>query len=94
MIAVHHRCKNYDSYRAERVKSLFNAEGHGERFDLELDADLDSQTWNIGAIIGPSGSGKTSIARELWGGSINLSAGWPADAPIIDAILPGKKETQ
>ena len=67
MISVHHRSKNYESYRAERVKSLFNAEGHGERFDLELDADVDSQSWNIGVIVGPSGSGKTSIARELWG---------------------------
>ena len=55
------------SYRAERVKSLFNAEGHGERFDLDIDADVDSQSWNIGVIVGPSGSGKTSIARELWG---------------------------
>ena len=56
-------------------------------------------------IVGPSGSGKTSIARELWGTNAKalvngasrakqelatLAAGWPGDAPIIDAVLPHK----
>ena len=36
-IEVHNRCSDFNSYRAARVKSLFNAES-GCNFDLEIDA--------------------------------------------------------
>lgn len=65
IIEVHNRVSDFNSYRAARVKSLFNAE-NGCNFDLEIDADL-SGDWNIGVVVGPSGSGKTSIGRVIFG---------------------------
>ena len=89
MIQVHNRCSDFSSYRAARVKSLFNAES-GCNFDLEAELPADDPGWKIGVIVGPSGSGKSSIGRQFWPGVgiSNLAAGWPADAPIVDAIAP------
>lgn len=86
-IAVNHRCDDFTTYRAARVKSLFNVET-GANFQLEADIDVESAPWQIGVIVGPSGSGKTSIGRALWGPGALYSPGWPADAPVIDAITP------
>jgi ABC-type transport system involved in cytochrome c biogenesis ATPase subunit/GNAT superfamily N-acetyltransferase len=80
------------SYRASRVKSLFNAtDDQATRFtlDAELDIDLDNGDWSIGVIAGPSGSGKTSLGRQLWGGDkLYTGDGWPHDKPIVDGIAP------
>lgn len=65
-VRVHHRCEDYESYRAARVKSLFNAES-GANFQLEAELPIDDQDWNLGLVLGPSGSGKTSIGRALFG---------------------------
>lgn len=87
-IAVHNRCSDFDSYRAARVKSLFNAES-GANFDLEAELPVDDPGWSLGLVVGPSGSGKTSIGRALWGGGHLYDAGnWPGDRPIVDAIAP------
>lgn len=87
-IEVHHRCSDFSSYRAARVKSLFNAES-GCNFDLSAEIPVDDDGWKLGLIVGPSGSGKTSIGRELFGPPAFYSdAGWPEDAPIVDAIAP------
>ena len=58
-IQIRNRCSDFNSYRAARVKSLFNAES-GCNFDLDADLDLSGE-WAIGVVVGPSGSGKTSI---------------------------------
>ncbi|AOJ05145.1 ABC transporter ATP-binding protein [Burkholderia mayonis] len=83
-LAVHHRCADSTSYRAARVKSLFNVDD-GRRFDLEADLPIDDQDWQIGVIVGPSGSGKTSLGKAI--GPLYAPA-WPARKPIIDAIAP------
>ena len=90
IIEINHTCADYKSYRAERVKSLFNAET-GYTWSAAADIPIDNMTWGIGLIVGPSGSGKTGI-----GGSIfpkvpihNLYSGWPEHSPIVDAIAPG-----
>lgn len=88
-ITVRNSCSEFNSYRAARVKSLFNCESGA---DFSLDAALpDDAGWKIGVIVGPSGSGKTSIGRLLWPevGIYDGDAGWPLDQPIIDAIAPG-----
>lgn len=66
MIEIHHRVSDFDSYRADRVKSLFNAE-NGCNFDLTIPGVDLSGDWSIGAVVGPSGSGKTSIGRQIFG---------------------------
>ena len=88
-INVHNRCSDFNSYRASRVKSLFNAES-GCNFDLTAELPADDLNWRIGLIIGPSGSGKSSIGRQFWSGVdiADLSDNWPEDAPVIDAIAP------
>lgn len=87
-IEVHNRVSDFNSYRAARVKSLFNAES-GCNFDLEIEADLDFG-WNIGVVVGPSGSGKTSIGKIIFGEDkiYDYHEGWAPDKPIIDCIAP------
>jgi len=89
-LEVRNRCSDFNSYRAARVKSLFNCES-GADFSLDADLPLDADDWQIGVIVGPSGSGKTSLGRTLWPdcGIYDGDHGWPEDKPIIDAIAPG-----
>lgn len=87
-IDIHNRCSDFNSYRAARVKSLFNAES-GCNFDLSADLPIDDSAWKLGVIVGPSGSGKTSIGKKLWGETVLYNPqDWPADKPIVDAICP------
>ena len=88
-IEVHNRVSDFTSYRAARVKSLFNAES-GCNFDLTIDGVDLTGAWNIGVVVGPSGSGKTSIGKQLFGGNriVDLAAGWSRELPIIDDIAP------
>lgn len=83
-INIQHRCTNFDSYRAARVKSLFNAE-NGHEVDIEANLPIENMDWKIGVIVGPSGSGKTSIGKKL---GLLYEPCWPKDQPIIDAIKP------
>ncbi|KQT17438.1 hypothetical protein ASG31_08485 [Chryseobacterium sp. Leaf404] len=87
-IEVNHSCKNFNSFRSEKVKSLFNAEsGHEWQHIAEL--PIEEEGWQIGLIVGASGSGKTSIGKSIWeNGIINLSEGWNPDLPIIEDIAP------
>lgn len=88
-IEVHNSVDDFNSYRAARVKSLFNAES-GCNFDLTIDnVDLSGE-WNIGVIVGASGTGKTSIGKTIFGENkiADLSCGWSYDKPIIDDIAP------
>ena len=87
-IDVRNRCSDFSSYRAARVKSLFNAES-GCNFDLTAELPIDDDGWKIGLVVGPSGSGKTSIGRKLFGGEAFYDPAWPDDCPIVDAIAPG-----
>lgn len=88
-ISVRNKCSEFDSYRAARVKSLFNCDS-GANFSLDADLPLEGKDWKIGVIVGPSGSGKTSIGRSIWPdvGIYDGDAGWPDDEPIVDAIAP------
>ena len=88
-IEIHNSVNDFNSYRAARVKSLFNAES-GCNFDLAIEnVDLSGE-WNVGVIVGASGSGKTSIGKQIFGENkiVNLSQGWSGDKPIIDDIAP------
>lgn len=90
-VTVRNRCSDFDSYRAARVKSLFNAES-GCNFSLDAELDIDDGEWKLGLIVGPSGSGKTSMGRQLFDGqSLYEPTGWPTDRPIVEAIAPEGK---
>lgn len=83
-IEIHHRCADFDSYRASTVKSLFNV-GSGANFDLTVDLPLHERDWQIGVIVWPSGSGKTSIGKKL---GKPYAPKWAKNAPIVDVINP------
>lgn len=87
-IEIHNHVDDFNSYRAARVKSLFNAE-NGCNFDLEATMDL-SGDWQIGVVVGPSGSGKTSIGKVIFGNDKihDYRKGWAHDKPIVDEIAP------
>lgn len=90
IIKVRNKTKDFNSYRAARVKSLFNAE-RGDKFNLDADIPHEEvDGWRIGLIVGPSGSGKTSIGKKIFEGVdiVDLYSGWPKDKPIVDAIGP------
>jgi ABC-type ATPase with predicted acetyltransferase domain len=84
-IQVRNNCADYNSYRAARVKSLFNCES-GANFSIDADLDIDDKDWKIGLIVGSSGSGKTSIGKQIFGDDKIYRPNWPRDEPIIDAI--------
>lgn len=88
-IDVKHECRNYDSFRAEKVKSLFNPES-GTVWTHTADLPVEDEGWQIGLIVGPSGSGKSSLGAQVLGADAlhDLYAGWPVDKPLIDCIAP------
>lgn len=45
-LEVRHVCSDYTSYRAARVKSLFNAE-KGCNFDLDAEIPVEGMEWNL-----------------------------------------------
>ena len=86
-IAVHHRPPEPDTYRAARVRSLFNA--NSAAVDIEADLPIEEGAWSLGVVVGPSGSGKSTIGRASWGPrAVYRPALWPKDAPIVEAIAP------
>lgn len=88
-IVIENSTKNFESYRAQRVKSLFNAED-GSSFKTEVNIDIDNMDWGIGLIVGASGSGKTSIGKHFFETNKiqDLYQGWDCSKPIVDCILP------
>lgn len=87
-VSVRNKCSDFKTYRAARVKSLFNVES-GADFSIDADLPVGEDGWKIGVIVGPSGSGKTSLGREVFGDGAMYDPSWPVDAPIVDAIAPG-----
>lgn len=90
IVNIHHTCTDFDSYRAERVKSLFNVETGA---DVKITADLPIESehwqdkdWQLGVIVGRSGTGKTSIGKQIWADTPIYNPTWQADKPIIDQI--------
>lgn len=88
-IKIENKTTDFESYRAQRVKSLFNADD-GSNFSREFDIDIDTLDWGIGLVIGASGSGKTSIGKQFFETNkmYDLYEGWDCSKPIIDCILP------
>ena len=86
-IAVNHRCTDFNSYRAARVKSLFNVES-GANVAIEAELPIDDADWKVGLIVGPSGSGKSSMGARIWGEEAIYRPSWPDRRPIVDAIAP------
>jgi len=88
-IEIKHTCSDYNSYRAARVKSLFNAD-NGHTWQHTADIPIEDMPWQIGLVVGPSGSGKTSVGSRIFQDTPihDLYAGWPSGVPIVEAIAP------
>lgn len=87
-VQVKHRCSDFNSYRAARVKSLFNAES-GCNWEHLADLPIEESDWSIGLIVGASGTGKTSIGQSMFkNGIYDLYSSWSSEKPIIDCIAP------
>jgi GNAT superfamily N-acetyltransferase len=78
----------YESYRAARVRSLFNvSESQGSSHRINVDFPIDEKDWSLGVIVGPSGSGKTTIGTRLFdGAAFHRGFDWDESKPIIDQI--------
>lgn len=89
-IGIRHESDRYDSFRANKVRSLFNPE-HGHVWEHTAEIPIEEIDWQIGLIVGRSGSGKTSIGERIFPDTPihDLYAGWRDDAPIVDCIAPG-----
>lgn len=81
-----------DSYRAARVRSMFNVEG-GEEATTEVSVDLpiDERPWRVGLVVGPSGSGKSTVGRAIFGAdAFHDGFAWSDSSPIVDEIGRGR----
>lgn len=89
IVSVRNQTSDFNTYRAARVKSLFNAE-RGDMFSLDVELPIENMEWQIGLIVGPSGTGKTSIGKSIFGNNkiIDLYEGWKGDVPIVENIAP------
>jgi GNAT superfamily N-acetyltransferase len=87
-LQVDQSCPPSRSYRAARVRSLFNVSADaGARFSCSVQLPTDEAGWQVGLIVGPSGSGKSSIGRRAWPGAYHEGFTWGPE-PIIDEIGP------
>ena len=84
-IDIHHQCTDHNSYRAARVKSLFNVD-QGANVHISADLPIEDNDWQIGVIVGGSGTGKTSIGKKLWPRTSTHNPKWDKTKPIIDQI--------
>jgi ABC-type glutathione transport system ATPase component len=91
IVEIKHQSKKFETFRAEKVRSLFNAE-NGHEWQHTANIPVDGDDWQIGLIVGPSGSGKTSIGKQIWPETAihDLYAAWDGTLPIIDNIAPDK----
>jgi ABC-type ATPase involved in cell division len=88
IVKISHKCDDFNSFRANKVKSLFNASNAYEWSHI-ADLPIDGDDWQIGLIVGPSGSGKSSIGKEVFNGEIyDIYSGWDNSKPIVDCIAP------
>lgn len=78
----------YSSYRAARVRSLFNvSEDQGSKHTVKVSLPIDEKEWQIGVVVGASGSGKTTLGKQLFGaGRLHQGFEWSREAPIIDEV--------
>ena len=82
----------FTSYRAARVRSLFNvSEDQGSSHTISIDAPLEQKEWKIGLVVGASGTGKTTLGELLFGGGrLHQGFDWSHDTPIIDEVGKGE----
>lgn len=73
------------SARARQLEGMFDVPSQEkQRQEWHADLPIDEDDWNIGLIVGPSGCGKTTVARELFGDSVDMPLEWGAPSVIDD----------
>jgi len=88
IVDITHKCDNFDSFRANKVKSLFNASKAYE-WKHKAELPIENDDWQIGLIVGPSGSGKSSIGERVFDRSIyDLYQGWDKTSQLLTVLRP------
>ncbi len=87
LVSVDQSVPAFDSYRAARVRSLFNVSGDaGRRFTASAELPVDEEGWQIGLIVGPSGSGKSSLGKAALGADAFHAGFTWGERAIVDEI--------
>jgi len=88
-LTINLSCPRSRSYRAARVRSLFNVTAdNGATFTATCQLPTDETDWHVGLVVGPSGSGKSSIGKAAWDGrAYHRGFRW-SSGPVIDDIAP------
>lgn len=67
--------------RTKQLESMFEVPASEKTsFKIGFDADIDSESWNIGLIVGPSGCGKSMILNKHFGKPVDLE--WKSGAVV------------
>lgn len=76
------------SFRNNRVKSDFDLDVDNIVFEAagNIDVNLDSDDWQIGAIVGNSGTGKSTIARNLFDNMVDADGLDWGEGSIIEEM--------
>jgi ABC-type ATPase with predicted acetyltransferase domain len=92
LVESHKKVEVKRSYAVARALALFNVPPEDvTEFHISADIPVESQGWQIGAIVGPSGSGKTTLVEALKeAGFIETELHeWSPELAILDGIAGG-----
>lgn len=91
-VEAHRTVEVQHTYGVARALALFNVPPEDvTEFHIEAEIPVESQDWQIGAIIGPSGSGKTTLVEALKEAGFTEAEldEWSPDLSILDGISGG-----
>lgn len=92
LVEAHRTVEVQHTYGVARALALFNVPPEDvTEFHIEAEIPVESQDWQIGAIIGPSGSGKTTLVEALKEAGFTEAEldEWSPELSILDGIAGG-----
>ena len=78
-------CDIEKSARVRQISAMFDCPLESrQRLEWSVHLPIEELDWNVGLIVGPSGSGKTTIARHLFGNSLDVPLSWSSNRSVVD----------